>query len=250
MDKSEYRRHFELESGFWWFRGRRAAAFPILRRALKKAEIPARILDAGCGTGINLMALEPFGPAFGCDLAAEALAFCRRRGLTRLAQADVRRLPFASGSFDLVTLFDVLYHKEIPDDVEVLREVRRVLKDGGLVLMTDSAFESLRGPHDEAMQGARRYTKRMLRAKLAGAGFEVIRLSYLFMTTFPAVYAKRRTERRRAARHPEEAARSDLAPAPRLVNGLLTGLMRIEAAWAARRGLPIGSSIIALARKR
>lgn len=250
MEKDEYRKHFELEDSHWWFKSRRAAAFGILRRALKSGPRPARILDAGCGTGLNLTELEKLGKAFGCDLAPEALDFCRQRGLTRLSRADVRCLPFRSDSFSLVTLFDVLYHKDIPDDIEVMREVRRVLADGGYFLMTDSALEILRGPHDEAMQGLRRYDKKSLRNKLEDSGFEVVRLGYFFMATFPAVYLTRRRERRRAARHPEEAAQSDLKPASRRLNGFLSGLFRIEAAWATRRNLPVGSSIIALARKR
>jgi len=250
MEKAEYQKHYELERDFWWFKSRRAAAFRILKRALKSAGRPARILDGGCGTGINLTELDGLGQSFGCDLAVEALNFCRQRGLTRLTRADVRLLPYLSGRFDLVTLFDVLYHKEIPDDVEVLGEVRRVLKDDGLFLMTDSALEILRGPHDEAMQGLRRYDKKGLRAKLEEAGFEVVRLSYFFMTTFPAVYLKRRLERRRAARHPGAVPRSDLPSAPGRLNGVLAGLLSIEAALAARRNLPIGSSIIALARKK
>lgn len=251
MDKDEYRKHFELEESHWWFKGRRAAAFGILRRILKSAHaLPTRILDAGCGTGLNLTDLEKVGRAFGCDLSPDALDFCRLRGLTRLSRADVRRLPFRSGSFGLVTLFDVLYHKDIPDDVEVMREVRRVLTDGGYLLMTDSALESLRGPHDQAMQGLRRYDKKTLRGKLEESGFEVIRLSYFFLATFPAVYLTRRRERRRAARNPGAVHQSDLKPVSRGLNGFLSGLLRIEAAWASRRNLPIGSSIIALARKR
>ncbi len=251
MEKDEYRKHFELEESHWWFKGRRAAAFGILRRILKSASgTTTRILDGGCGTGLNLTELEKMGKAFGCDLSPEALDFCRRRGLARLSRADVRCLPFRSGSFDLVTFFDVLYHKDIPDDIEVLREVRRVLTDGGYFLMTDSALEILRGPHDQAMQGLRRYNKKKLKRKLEEAGFEVVRLSYFFMATFPAVYLTRRRERRRAARHPGEERRSDLTPVPRWLNRALIALFRIEAAWASRRNLPVGSSIIALAQKK
>ena len=250
MDKDEYRKHFELEESHWWFKGRRAAAFGVLDRSLKSAsQTLSPILDAGCGTGLNLTALDVLGTAFGCDLAPEALEFCRRRGLTRLSRADVRRLPYRSGSFGLVTLFDVLYHKDIPDDLEVLGEVRRILADGGYLLITDSALEALRGPHDEAVQGMRRYDKKTLRRKLEEAGFEVVRLSYFFMATFPAIYLSRRHERRRAARHPEAAAESDLKPVPRLLNRALSGLFRIEAAWVSRRNLPVGSTIVALARR-
>jgi len=250
MDRSEYRRHFELERDFWWFRSRRAVAFRILDRALRGRGGPVRILDAGCGTGLNLIELGARGLAFGCDLAPEALAFCRERGLARLARADIRRLPVSAGAFDLVTLFDVLYHKEIPDDVEVLGEAGRALKAGGLLLVTDSALESLRGPHDEAMQGARRYDKKTLRTRLEAAGFDVIRLTYFFTATLPAIYLKRRIDRGRAIRRPETTPRSDLGSVPGWLNRLLAGLLKPEAAWASRWNLPIGSSIIALARKR
>lgn len=250
MEKDEYRKHFELEETHWWFKGRRAASFGVLCRALKSGPKLARILDAGCGTGLNLTELDKLGTAFGCDFAPEALDFCRRRGLIRLSRADVQRLPFRSGSFSLVTLFDVLYHKEIRDDIEVLNEVRRVLTEGGYLLMTDSALECLRGPHDEAMQGLRRYDKKSLRGKLEEAGFEVIRLSYFFMAMFPAVYLARHHDRRRAARRPQTTAQSDLKPVARGLNGFLSGLFRLEAAWILRRNLPVGSTIIALARKR
>ena len=208
-----------------------------------------RILDAGCGTGINLAELARFGRAFGCDFSSEALHFCRRRGLTGLVRADVNHLPYKDGTCDLVTFFDVLYHEAVADDIVVLREAARVLKPGGLVLITDSAFDFLRGPHDAAMQGARRYTLRGLAAKLGPAGLEPVRTSYFYMTTFPAVFLRRWIERRRAAKHPGAEVHSDLSPASRPVNAVLTGLLSLEGRWMASRRLPFGSSVVALARK-
>ena len=248
MEKVEYQAHFELEERYWWFRARRMLAFRLLRRALR-GNSGLRILDAGCGTGRNLSGLARFGAAFGFDFAPEALAFCRRRGLSDLARADANRLPYKDRTFELLTFFDVLYHQGISDDA-ALAEAGRVLKPGGLILITDSALEMLRGPHDEAMQGARRYDKKGLRAKLEGAGFEVIRIGYFFMTPFPAVYLKRRWERRQAARHPGTAPQSDLPSSPGRLNGVLAGLLTIEAAIAVRHFLPVGSTIVALARKK
>ena len=125
----------------------------------------------------------------------------------------------------------------------------RILKPGGFVLITDSAFDFLRGPHDAAMHGARRYTRRELRAKVESAGFETVHATYFYMSTFPAVYFKRRAERRRAARHPEAEIRSDLAPAARPVNAFLSAWLGLEGRWAARRRLPFGSSVVILAKK-
>jgi SAM-dependent methyltransferase len=249
MDTHEYQAHYELEERYWWFRARRKAAFRILRRALPR-DGSLRILDAGCGTGINLAELGRFGQAFGFDFAAEALAFCRKRNLEGLARADANRLPYRNAAFDLVTYFDVLYHEAVTDDAAALREAARVLKPGGFVLITDSAFEFLRGPHDAAMHGARRYDKKTLRGKLEAAGFEAVRLSYFFMTTFPLIYLKRRLEKRRATRNPGAMPQSDLQPIPPWLNGVLIGALSGEAAWAGRRNVPIGSSIIALACKK
>lgn len=251
VEIEEYRRHFELEESHWWFRSRRALAFRLIGRRVRSL-LPSspRLLDAGCGTGLNLARLGQFGRAFGCDLAADALAFSRERGLRLLARGDVNRLPYLSGSFDLVTFFDVLYHRDIPDDLAVLREAGRVLRDGGFCLITDSALEKLRGPHDEAHHGARRYDKAALRAKLEAAGFEVVHLTYFFMSTYPAVSLRRRFERRRAARRPEYSAKSDLALNPRWLDAMMAGILNLEARLAARRPLPVGSSIVALAVKR
>lgn len=248
MEKSEYRKHFELESGYWWFRARRAVSFRILERAFE-GRGPLRILDAGCGTGINLTRLAGLGTAFGCDIAPEALAFCRDRKLGRLTRADLNQLPYGDERFDLVTLFDVLYHQAVSDDVEVLREVRRILRPGGFLLLTDSAFESLRGPHDQAMHGARRYTRKTLGEKLGRAGLEADRMTYFFAAAFPALWLKRRNEKRKASHQPGAVPRSDLTPLPRWINGLLGGVFGIEARLAARRSLPWGSSIVVLARK-
>lgn len=251
MEHEEYRRHFELEESHWWFRSRRALVSRILHRRVQAAlsENP-RILDAGCGTGINLTRLGVLGRASGCDISAEALAFSRERGLGFLVQADVNRLPYLDGTFDLVTFFDVLYHRDILDDTAVLREACRILRDGGFCLITDSALEKLRGPHDAAHHGARRYDKASLRAKLETAGFDIVHLTYFFMTTYPALALRRRFERRRAARRPETPSKSDLSLNPRWLDKAMSGLLKPEAGLAARRPLPVGSSIVALAVKR
>jgi len=251
MQPEEYRIHFELEESHWWFRARRALAFRLLgRRVRPSLSSNPRLLDAGCGTGLNLTLLARLGTAFGCDLSAEALGFCRERGLTRLSRANVLRLPYRSESFDLVTFFDVLYHREITDVSAVLREARRILRDGGFCLITDSALERLRGPHDEAVHGARRYDRKTLRDKLEQAGFDVVYLTYFFLTTYPAVAARRKRERRRAMIRPDVPAHSDLASNPRWLDGLMSGILGLEARLAARVPLPVGSSIVALARKR
>jgi len=247
MDPEQYHLHFRLEETHWWFRGRRALARRLLAKHLRPGGPRLRILDLGCGTGANLAILAGWGDVHGCDLAEEALRFCRRRGSRSLAEADAAKLPYRSSSFGLVTLFDVLYHKAVRSDVAVLEEVRRVLRPGGLCLITDSALPALHGPHDAAFGARERYTRSVLRARVEKSGLRVVRLTYFFLTTLPAVFLVRRF--RNIGRIPKSGPSSDLGPVAPWLNTLLVRAMRWEAALAVRLRLPLGSSLVCLARK-
>lgn len=98
-----------------------------------------RVLDAACGEGYGsaLLAAQA-AQVDGVDLSAEAVAHARRRyaGLNGLAfhEADVTRLPFEDDAFDRVVSFETLEHLEAQD--AMLAEFRRVLKPGGLLLIS------------------------------------------------------------------------------------------------------------------
>lgn len=247
MEKDEYRKHFELEESFWWFRGRRKILLSLLR-SHRMPDLPLVWLDAGCGTGFNMTFFAPLGTVFGCDFSEEALAFCRKRGLKNLARADVQRLPYKNEAFDAASLLDVLYHKNIFDDVAALKDVHRTLKPGGLLLVTDSAFNVLRSRHDLAVHARERYRKKALKQKLEKAGYQVLRLSYFNFLMFPVIFLVRFTERIR--RPKPDAIQSDLKAVPPLANGFLFGILKFEAFLSKRINLPWGSSLICLARKK
>ena len=88
---AEYRRMYEAEERQWWYAGQRAIVLALLERARRSAA-PLRLLDAGCGTGYNLVALQALGRTVGLDLSAEALGFCRTRGV-RAVRGSVLVLP-------------------------------------------------------------------------------------------------------------------------------------------------------------
>jgi SAM-dependent methyltransferase len=247
MEKDEYRKHFELEENFWWFRGRRKILLSLLRSHRMPAP-PLVWLDAGCGTGFNMTFFAPFGAVFGCDFSEEALAFCRKRGLKNLARADVQCLPYKNEAFDTASLLDVLYHKNIFDDVAALKDVHRTLKPGGLLLVADSAFNVLRSRHDLAVHARERYRKKALKQKLEKAGYQVLRLSYFNFLMFPVIFLVRFTERIRRSK--PDTIQSDLKAVPPLANGFLFGILKFEAFLSKRINLPWGSSLICLARKK
>ncbi|NJM42193.1 MAG: class I SAM-dependent methyltransferase, partial [Anaerolineae bacterium] len=166
------------------------------------------------------------------------------RGKQRLTQGSVNAMPLADSSFDLITSFDVLYFKGV-DDQLALREFRRVLKRGGRAFLRLPAYEWMRGAHDEAVNTAHRYTTHDIKQKLVNAGFVVEHLSYANMLLFPLAAFKRLVLERFSGAQEE----SDLSLKTGGMNTLFKKILSTEAKWVARKGLPFGLTVVALARK-
>jgi SAM-dependent methyltransferase len=247
MEKEEYRKHFDLEESFWWFAGRRRVIKAVLDHFLPENK-DAAILDAGCGTGYNLIFLEQYGRSFGCDLSEHAVRFSLMRGLRKIARADLAGLPFKPASFRLVTLLDVLYHKDITSDLAVLGEMGKALEPGGYLLITDSAFKFLSSRHDVAFHARERYTKKILAERLEQTGFTLLKISYFNFFLFLPVLLVRLAQKLNPFGRAK--AESDLKPVNRRLNGILYGLLKSESRLIRRVRFPFGSSIVCLARKR
>ncbi len=241
MKLEEYARMYAAEEIQWWYAGMRAISRALLRRHWR-ARDGARVLDAGCGTGNNLVHFADLGAPVGIDLSEEALRFCRTRRVTAV-RGSVLSLPFADASFDLVTSFDVLYHRWVQDDAAAVRELARVLRPGGLLLVRNPALKLLWGAHDEAVLSRTRYTRAEMQALLRGAGLEVLRVSYCNTLLFPLLLL-RRTLDRLLGRHGSDVG---FLPAP--FEWLFRSLLRLEARLIPHVSLPIGASVTALARK-
>jgi SAM-dependent methyltransferase len=246
MERSEYAVMAAVEDRHWWYGGMRAIAAALLE-PVYAGRHNLSILDAGCGTGGNARFLQRYGDVVGIDLAAEALELGVERLPGVLARGSVLALPFANDSFDLVTSFDVLYHRAVPDERLALWEAARVLRPGGRLLLRLPAYEFLRSKHDRAVHTRRRYTAAMARSLLEASGLAVERASYVNSVLFPLPLAQRLIERALPA---FERGESDLTlPAPP-VNELLRWPLAAEAAWLAHGGsFPAGLSIVCMARK-
>ncbi|MDQ3699879.1 MAG: class I SAM-dependent methyltransferase [Chloroflexota bacterium] len=252
MNKTEYEAMYQLEDHLWWYVGMRRITERVLNGRLVPSPAERRVLDAGCGTGGNLTWLAGFGSAYGVDLSPLAMGLCRRRGLSTVAQGSVTRLPFAEGTFDLVTSFDVVYHLDVEDDVAALREMRRVLRPGGTIFVRVPALDQLRSGHDAAVHTRQRYTARELRAKATRAGFTIERASYANSALLPLAAAARLAKRWSTdwrAGSPMPEATSDVRPVPGVVNALFTGVLGLEAAVLAHLDLPLGLSAFVVARR-
>jgi SAM-dependent methyltransferase len=165
-----------------------------------------------------------------------------------LARANMSAIPFQSSRFDVVTSFDVMQY--VDDDYLVLTEMARVLKPGGGLVVTAAALDVLRGGHAGTWPEVRRYTTTRMRSIVEAAGLKVQRLTYLFASLFPAMCAVRMLDRAGGAK----AGRGDgddwemrVPAAP--INAALTWMLNGEAAISRRIPMPVGSSVLVVARK-
>lgn len=248
---------FELEDSHWWYRGLRRIFLTLLDQRYK-GESPAsggdrrRILDAGCGTGAMLERLRRYGSPIGVDISSEALKFCGLRGKDEVVRASIQRLPFKDETFDIVTSFDVLYHRDVCDDVGALREFHRVLGKGGRLALNVPAYSFLYSEHDEAIHTRHRYTRGELRCKMRECGFTVEKASYWNTFLFPVAATVRLAKRvvgLVGGLSEEGKARSELKPLPSWANAFLASILSLEALLLKRMNFPFGLSVLLLARR-
>jgi SAM-dependent methyltransferase len=234
----------EAEATHFWFRGFRQFVTGALADTLGGRR-NLRLVDCGCGTGYNLKLLEPYGAVFGFDLTKTGIERTQATGHP-VVRADVTSIPFASGAFDVATSFDVL--QLIEADEQAVREMARIVRPGGSVVLTLAGLELLRGDHSISWNEVRRYTPASARRLVERAGLRAERVTFMFASLFPIVAVTRVMQRLlRPLRGIRDDADISVPPAP--VNGALTALVTAEAALARRWRMPIGSSILVVARR-
>ncbi len=212
----------------WWPRGMRYISWALL------GEWNGRLLDVGCGPGWDLAALPAGVSAVGLDRDGRHVAFAP------FVLGDAGRLPFRDAAFDVVWTLDLLEQRGV-DALQALRDIARVLRPGGQVLVRVPAHSWLYGPHDRLWGGARRYARSELAALVRDAGLSIRRLTYANCLLFPITATARLLARAGLV------SGDDLRPVPTPFDRLLLGVLKIEARWLRRRDLPVGLSLLCLA---
>jgi SAM-dependent methyltransferase len=239
MDNRVYRQMYNVENTHWWFVARKEILLRYLDVRLPLPPV-TRLLDVGCGTGAILEAFSGRYQAFGTDTAPQAIEFCKARGLTRLHLGTLDAYP-TSESFDLITMLDVVEHVE--DDRALLRAAHGLLGNSGHILIAVPAFPSLWNAHDEMLHHKRRYTRGTLRRLVTESGFMVEHLTFFNCFLFPVAWA------RRMAARATGAEMNDLEIPPGPLNAALRETFRLER-WILPHGsLPVGLSLLCLARR-
>ncbi len=247
MDKNELESNYKNEDFYWWFMGRRKIISTLVKHYLVAGK-NYKFLDAGCGTGIILKDLSSFGQTVGIDVSVEALNLCKKRGINNLVQGDISlSLPFKDGSFDYVVILGVLYSKSIRNEANVLGELFRVTKLGGLIVLSEGAFKILMSRHNERVGAVRRYYKDEMKAMVERAGFKILKISYWNMLLFPLFLLAKVFDAFMPS-HSRGLADMEL-PLPGFINSIFSFILYLEASMLKFTNLPFGTSIVTVGIK-
>lgn len=241
MKEENYRKMFELDKTHWWFYGQRLWLKQFCSKFRKQGK---RWLDVGCGVGDISRMLQEDLSVFGVDRSDIALSYSKKRNIHNLIKGDALFLPFKNETFDLISLLGVMYHAGIESDFLCLKECIRVCRKGGFLFFSEPVI-FLKGAYDIEVNAARRYSVRRFRDLILKSGLKIEKITYFNFFAFFPIFLIRKLEKFRKNKRMTD----DLSKPNAAVNFLMILLVRLETLWIKYLPLPIGSSVICVARK-
>ncbi|MEM6472435.1 MAG: class I SAM-dependent methyltransferase [Planctomycetota bacterium] len=239
--RHDYAQHYRtLYEKHWWWRARESVLLREIER-YARGRRDLRLLDVGCGDGLFFPKLKAFGEVLGVETDQLIVSDSNPdRASIHVGKLD-EDCPH-QGPFSIILMLDVLEHIEHPS--ETLRQATSLLADDGILLITVPAFQFLWTRHDEINHHYRRYTKTTINSLAAESGVQLKRTEYFFHWLVAAKLAVRFKEAVIAG----EPSPAELSPA--WVNRLLLGISKIERAMLGSLPLPVGSSLLAIGRRK
>jgi 2-polyprenyl-3-methyl-5-hydroxy-6-metoxy-1,4-benzoquinol methylase len=232
-----------------WWKARAALATRWLGRL--GIEPPASVLDAGCGWGTTLEALEDRGyRAVGMDVCRGVLeGLAGDRPGRRLIEWDLETGSPApeSAAFDAAVALDVIEH--IDDDAAAIARMARLVRPGGVLIVSVPAGPELYGEFDEIQGHRRRYTAERLRRVFEGTELEVEALAGWGRCLLPAARSRRRATKTRPGEAVWETYEKYLQVPRGGAGRLLRALLDLESTATMRGWRGAGTSLIAVARR-
>jgi SAM-dependent methyltransferase len=233
----------DAENRHFWFVSRAQLIAWAIRRYFPGA---ASLFDVGCGTGgvaATIGRLEPSLAIVAGDSQLRALGLAKHQApRVEFVQCDIRELPFER-EFDIAGAFDVLEH--LDDDEAVLREMHRVIRPGGGLIITVPQHQWLWSEVDDFSHHRRRYARAELERRIKAAGFQLLRVTSFMTLTLPAMLLSRMRPRRSDGFDATRELRiGDVS------NAVLSAACAIERLLITTHvPLPVGGSLLAIARR-
>jgi SAM-dependent methyltransferase len=246
VEPNQYKYMFEAEDQHWWYVGNHEIFLNILeRRNILRPGIS--VLDAGCGTGRWLEILKNYCDIneTGIDNREVALSYASTRTKMNLVCGDINTYIFKESSFDLITCFDVIYHREVDDEIAI-KKFNKYLKNEGYLLLTVPAYSFLYSKHDQVVHTNKRYTKKQIKFLLKNNGFEIVQSTYCVSLLFPIALIKRIVDKLTPAKDTEH---NEVEMPVKIVNQFFLFIMRMENFLLRYISLPFGLSVLVLAKK-
>ncbi len=252
MNSGEYEAMYRVEKDHWWYKGLRDILFYSTRKCLEgRPPDQVRILDAGCGTGINLRELEKWGVnMWGIDASKEAVAFTQKRGAKNVSEALIQKMPFDDHFFDVIYSMDVIVMLPESEVKNAFIEFRRCLKPNGKVLLNWATLHFLYSSHDVASNIYSRHSKKLIERLLNEAGFVVEKSTYRLFFLFPIMTAVKLIQKIGLQSKTAEQVKGDLEKTNPVLNAILFPIMKLENVLLKFINLPIGVSVFVVAQAK
>jgi 2-polyprenyl-3-methyl-5-hydroxy-6-metoxy-1,4-benzoquinol methylase len=231
-----------------WWRARARLTLALLRQLGVRS--PARVLDAGCGWGTTLEALERQGyQAAGMDISRRTLERLDRPERPLYVADLTRDLAVGSmGGFDAVLALDVIEH--IDDDRVAVTRLGRLARPGGVVIVSVPALPDFFSEFDEIQGHRRRYLPETLRAAFVESELVVERLFWWGQWLVPLLRRQRRRRRGTEGESSVQTYRRYLRLPPWPAPWALALGFALEQNKALKGQLETGTSLFAIARRR
>lgn len=246
MNPEEYSNLARVEQQHWFYAGKRKIVRAWINRC-HPLKASSQLADCGAGTGIFADEMRGSCQVIAVDDFEESLQLlCARIGITNVRKGSCTALPLPDNSVDVLTALDVIEH--VQDDQAALQEFLRVVRPGGIAVITVPALMALWSDWDVTLRHYRRYSLPTLR-KIIPPGFELEHINYVNVAVLPAVFLVRKFRALKQRLGFVVASRSeDRIPPPwlnRLLEAIFVGL-------ACQRGIrfPAGVGLIAILRKK
>lgn len=241
MERKVYNRHIKNQKTHWWFSVRRKLISEFIKKhSIKKKNL--KILDYGCGSGTNIMTLVKFGRVF-CYEKDKKTSDYLLSEYKEVKQVKVFKKLDKSIKYDYIILADVLEH--IKNDASTLKNLKKLIKPNGKILLTVPAYNFLFSKKDEILKHFRRYSYNEIK-NLVSKNYSVKRISFFNTLLFVPIAAITIIFKIFKVDYIDDVEKTP----NKIINKLLNFIFSLELFFLKYIDFPFGMSIIIVGEKK